>query len=532
MSLIQAILISLIYFLASSTLIGVGFFTLCKPMVSGFFVGLILGNPVLGTQIGASVNLMYMGSLSTGGSLSSDSTLACIVATSLGIVGGQPIEASMAVAVPLGLLGTMLWFGRLGLSTMFVPLADRYAREGKASKFWVVNVLIPQGFLFLISAVPVFIIIYFGTEFIQDILNFLGANVLGALIIIGGMLPALGLGLTLKTIFQGQAKVYFFIGFLLIQYFGLNTISMAFIALIIAILYMYGQNKDGEPISLSFSSAGDTPPTSGLITKRDLIQSCINWGFHAQACYNYERMQGIGFCHAMVPIFKKLYKEGSPEMAEAMQRHTGFFNTAPQFAAMIPGLIAAMEEKRFQGATDIDEGALTAVKTSLMGPLSGIGDTVCQGILVPLLLTFFIGMAMDGNILGPILYFIIITVIVVAMCYFSYMLGYRKGSEAILALLESGLINKIIDAAKVMGCVVIGALVASFVTVNTGIVLSVNQTSFNLQTQLFDVIVPGLLPLILTLGCYKLTDKGVSSTKIMLILVVIVVIGGLTGILV
>ncbi len=297
-------------------------------------------------------------------------------------------------------------------------------------------------------------------------------------------------------------------------------------------LLIKGENKDGEPISLSFSSAGDTPPTSGLITKRDLIQSCINWGFHAQACYNYERMQGIGFCHAMVPIFKKLYKEGSPEMAEAMQRHTGFFNTAPQFAAMIPGLIAAMEEKRFQGATDIDEGALTAVKTSLMGPLSGIGDTVCQGILVPLLLTFFIGMAMDGNILGPILYFIIITVIVVAMCYFSYMLGYRKGSEAILALLESGLINKIIDAAKVMGCVVIGALVASFVTVNTGIVLSVNQTSFNLQTQLFDVIVPGLLPLILTLGCYKLTDKGVSSTKIMLILVAIGVIGGLTGILV
>ncbi|MPN45872.1 hypothetical protein SDC9_193447 [bioreactor metagenome] len=62
--------------------------------------------------------------------------------------------------------------------------------------------------------------------------------------------------------------------------------------------------------------------------------------------------------------------------------------------------------------------------------------------------------------------------------------------------------------------------------------MSVNQTSFNLQTQLFDVIVPGLLPLILTLGCYKLTDKGVSSTKIMLILVAIGVIGGLTGILV
>ena len=60
MTILQAILIALVYYLANSTLLGVGFFTLHKPIASGFLVGLILGNPVLGTQIGATVQLMYM----------------------------------------------------------------------------------------------------------------------------------------------------------------------------------------------------------------------------------------------------------------------------------------------------------------------------------------------------------------------------------------------------------------------------------------------------------------------------------------
>ncbi len=531
MTIIQALLISLVYFLANSTLIGVGFFTLCKPLVSGFFVGLILGDPALGTQIGASVNLMYMGNMSTGGTLSSDATLACIMATTLGIVTGQSIEASMAVAVPLGILGTFLWFGRLSLSTMFVPLADRYAAEGKADKIWIANVLLPQTMLFLMSAVPVFIIVYFGPSVIQGLLAFLGKNVLKSLMVVGGILPALGLGLTLKSIFHGSAKVYFFIGFVLIQYFGLNIISVGFLSIILSVLYMQGQKSDdSKPFDSALSE--EISHTPSILTKKDLWMSSYIWNFHAQGCYNYERMQGIGFCHSMVPIFKRLYKDDEEGMKEALQRHTGFFNTAPQFAAVIPGLIAAMEEKKYQGADDIDETSLTAIKSSLMGPLAGIGDTVSQGIIVPLLLTFFLGMGKDGNILGPILYTVIISITIFAMGHYSYMLGYKKGSEAILSLLESGLINKVIDAAKVMGCIVMGALVARFVKVSTGIAITLNETPFSLQTQLFDAILPGLLPLVVTLICFKLLDKGMSSTKLMLLLILVGILGGLTKILV
>jgi mannose/fructose/N-acetylgalactosamine-specific phosphotransferase system component IID/mannose/fructose/N-acetylgalactosamine-specific phosphotransferase system component IIC len=533
MQIWQAVLIAFIYFLGNSTLIGVGYFTLYRPLVAGFLTGLILGNPVMGTMIGASINLMYIGFISAGGSLPGDPALAGIVGTSLGITAGLGVEASLAIAVPLGLLGAFLWFGRLTLTTMFVPLGDRLAAKGDAKNFWIADFLLPQGLLFLISFVPCFLIVYYGADYVQGALNYLGANVLGILIIIGGMLPALGLGLTLKSVFSGSAKVYFFLGFLMIKYFGLNMVSLGFIAVILTVIYVqYTSKGEGNPFANLLSSKADKSVSiKHILTNSDLNKAFINWTFHAQSCYNYERMMGFGFLHSMVPVFKKLYKNDKEGMAEAMQRHTGFFNTAPQFGAIIPGLTIAMEEQKFQGASEIDESMITAVKTSLMGPLAGIGDTITQGVIVPILLAFFIGMSIKGNIAGPILYSISVTVIIVGMSYWLFRLGYNKGSEAIAQLLESGLINKVIDAAKVMGCIVIGGLVASYVSMKTGITVKMGDSTFKLQESLFDVILPGMLPLLLTLGCYKLIDKKVSTTKVMLLLIVVAIIGGMTHIL-
>lgn len=533
MSISQCILISLVYFLAMSTLSGgVGFFTFNRPLVVGFCVGLILGDPVKGTKIGAAINLLYIGNISTGGTLPSDTTLAAILGTTLGITAHLDVKAALTVAIPVGLLGTLLWVGRLTIDTLFVPLADDMARKGKADKIWIVNVLIPQSLLFLISAVPCFVIVYYGTGYIQYGLNFLGKNVIGILQIIGGMLPALGISLTLKSIFHGNAKIYFFLGFLLIQYFKLSTISVGFISFVIAIIYIQSNSKSVEKDEVAAGEFLSIPQKVGILTKKDLIYSSLLWEVHAQGAYNYERMQGIGFAHCMVPILKKLYKNDKKAMSEALSRHMGFFNVSPQFAAVIPGLVAAMEEQKCLGIQGIDETSIISIKTSLMGPVSGIGDTVTQGVLVPLLLSFFIGISMDGNVLGPILYSIIITVIMLTINYFSFMFGYKKGGAAILNFLESGFMNKITDGAMIMGCIVIGGLVAKYVNLKVGITFGSGKAAFDLQKQLLDVILPGLLPLSLTLGCYKLSDKGMSSAKVMAILVIIGAVGGLTKIFV
>lgn len=246
-----------------------------------------------------------------------------------------------------------------------------------------------------------------------------------------------------------------------------------------------------------------------------------NWLIFAHSCYNYERLQGTGFLYAMCPIIDELYDKDDIEgRKKAMQRHTAFFNTEVRLGSAIVGLSAAMEERIAAGETELADDLMPSVKYGFMGPLAGIGDTIVQAILTPLLLSLALGLASSGNLAGPILYSLIFLILLIAMGWYSFQLGYKKGDEAIMDFLESGLINKVITGAGIVGCTVMGALVANYVVLNANVVFQLTTGEFNLQTGVFDVIMPKLLPLLLTLLVYWLMDKkGVSSLRMMLYLI-------------
>ena len=99
--------------------------------------------------------------------------------------------------------------------------------------------------LFVLTFVPCMLACYFGASYIQGIIDALGGTVLNILMIIGGMMPALGIGLTLMYIFKGEAKIFFFIGFLISVYSGLSMIAIGFISLCIAIVYTQKKGSTG-----------------------------------------------------------------------------------------------------------------------------------------------------------------------------------------------------------------------------------------------------------------------------------------------
>ena len=274
----------------------------------------------------------------------------------------------------------------------------------------------------------------------------------------------------------------------------------------------------------------ETVDKKNLLTSKEVNRAWLLWLFNNQACYNYERMMGIGFLHAMTPAFRKLYKDNKDLRIEAMQRHTSFFNCEPCLGSSIVGLVLAMEEQKALGA-ELDNDAITSIKTGLMGPLSGIGDTLIQGVILPLLIAFAVDFAKGGNWVIPLVFSLVMAIIVFGISRFGFLLGYRKGSDAILSMLENGVIKRLISAASIMGCMVLGALVVNFVTMKCGIRIPQAEGSFSMQEQLFDAILPSMLPLLLTLGCYKLLKAGKSSVLVMLVIIAIGVIGGLTGIL-
>lgn len=513
-SVLQICLIALYFCICQSTVpfgsMGT-WATLDRPLVSGLVVGLILGDPVRGTIIGATINIMYLGIISAGGSLPSDSGMAGILGTAFALIGNLDTNAALALAVPLGLFGSVLNTLTMTVQCFFVKIADRWIEEGKSNRMFLIDFIIPYAIKYTYRFIMVYVILYFGSSAITSIGEALDGPVMNALNVMGGMIPAVGIGMMLMTIFKDEAKWFFFLGFLAASYLNLGTIAIALIFVIIAILMEKFTPEDFS----AFQNVEDTNDHQFvLIDKKTLVKSWWRWHICCESLYNYERMQGIGFCTAMIPCLDKIYKDDKEGMIEAMKRHAMFFNTDHDFGGMILGICVSMEEQKKLGG-DIPDEAFVSLKSGLMGPCAGVGDTLSQVVLIPILSVIFINLGMQGQIWAPIAYTVLFMLIFYGVGYWMLFVGYKNGGETVIKLMESGLLDKVIKVANILGCAVAGALVVSYVSFNWNVVITQNEVEvFNLQTGVFDAICPNLMPLLLTLGVYFSIKKGMKPTRV------------------
>lgn len=287
-----------------------------------------------------------------------------------------------------------------------------------------------------------------------------------------------------------------------------------------------------------------------------------------QASWNYERMQNVGWAYAMIPAIKRLY-QSKEDRSAALKRHLEFFNTQPYLASPILGVTLALEEERANGAP-IDDGAIQGVKIGMMGPLAGVGDPIFWGTLRPVLGAFAASLALSQNILGPIIFFLGWNAIRIAFLWYTQELGYTQGSN-ITEDLGGGLMQRITQGASILGMFILGILVPRWTSMNFPLIISrvnvdadslvdfselvgaanagnlteneirnvINQVQggFNVNpeqvTTLQDVLnslIPGLMPLLLTLGCLWLLRRKVSPITIIFGLFVLGIVGYVLGI--
>lgn len=261
------------------------------------------------------------------------------------------------------------------------------------------------------------------------------------------------------------------------------------------------------------------------LSKKDVVKAFWRWTFFSHANYNYERLQATGVVYALSPVLKKLYGKDSDEMKEALDRHMQFFNTEPSFGGPVLSMTIAMEEEKANGAP-IDSSMINGLKTGLMGPLAGIGDTLWQGTLIPILLSFTLPFAAEGNILmGPVAFFTLHLAIMTIIAYKLWMQGYETGKEGITKILSGPMLPKVMTFSQTLGAVVIGALAAQFVNIKSPLMIALGEgKSLSIQTDVLDKLVLGLLPLVVTLLTYVMLKKKLKPTTVLLILIVV---GGL-----
>ncbi|ALB29799.1 PTS system mannose/fructose/sorbose family transporter subunit IID [Companilactobacillus heilongjiangensis] len=272
----------------------------------------------------------------------------------------------------------------------------------------------------------------------------------------------------------------------------------------------------------------NTTDTMKKLDRKTLNKSFHRWFWGALTCFSQEHMQTFGYMASMLPIIKKLYPKHDDQV-KAIHAYTAFFNTNPMLGTVIVGITASMEQARSNGQ-NIDGETINDMRAGLMGPIAGIGDSLIDGTLIPILLGISLGMSSGGSPVGAIFYIVSWVLIAYFGQRFLYFRGYKFGDQAV-----SFLVGKqgaaIRHAIGIVGSMVVGGVLASWVNVTTSLKLvgSNGKVFLNLQDKL-DSIYPGILTVAITFFCWWLmTKKHVSAIWTMLILVAVSLVGVLLG---
>lgn len=247
------------------------------------------------------------------------------------------------------------------------------------------------------------------------------------------------------------------------------------------------------------------------------------------SAWNYERQQHLMYCYAMIPVIKRLYGDDKEETAAALKRHLEFMACTPHMVTLLLGISSAMEE---QNANDenFDASSISAVKTSLMGPIAGLGDSFFWGTLLTIAVGIGVSFAKQGSILGPIIFLLIINIPGFLSRYYCLKFGYASGVKFFTDVSKSNIVQQVTKYASILGLLVIGSMVASMVSVPITLNVGVGEIVEPLQGYL-DQIMPCLLPALTFIFMYWLLGKKVKTTRILVCLLVFCCVVSFFGIM-
>ena len=237
-----------------------------------------------------------------------------------------------------------------------------------------------------------------------------------------------------------------------------------------------------------------------------------------QASFNYERMQACGWLWGMLPGLQKIHTN-KEDLKASMAHNLDFLNTHPFLVTFVMGIVLSLEQNKADTAT------IRSVRISAAGPLGGIGDALFWLTLVPITAGLTANMAMEGQIIGAILFLLIFNVVQFIIRFGLMYWSYGLGTKAVTLLTANA--KEFTRAASILGIFVVGGLIANYGS--TTVRLIVGETQINIQS-LLDGVLPKLIPLLITLGIYALIKKGWTPVRCIVLILVVGIVGCAFGI--
>ena len=237
-----------------------------------------------------------------------------------------------------------------------------------------------------------------------------------------------------------------------------------------------------------------------------------------QASFNYERMQACGWLWGMLPGLQKIHTN-KEDLKASMAHNLDFLNTHPFLVTFVMGIVLSLEQNKADTAT------IRSVRISAAGPLGGIGDALFWLTLVPITAGLTANMAMEGQIIGAVLFLIIFNAVQFAVRFGLMYWSYGLGTKAVTLLTSSA--KEFTRAASILGIFVVGGLIANYG--GTSLRIVVGDPAINIQG-LLDGVLPKLIPLLITLGIYVLIKQVWTPVKCIILILVVGILGCAFGI--
>lgn len=512
MNTVQVLLLSVFIAVLILENYGYGYWMISRPIFAGPLIGLLLGDLKTGLLVGGSVELMYMGVIPVGGSVPPNAQIAGILSTVFAILNGGNAEVGIALALPIGLMAQLLIMFAWNLNIVLIHSADKYVQTGDhkmVDRMHLCGLVV----FFFVFFIPTFLAIQFGSEFVNSVVAAMPPVLTDGLKIASGILPAVGMAMLLKMMNFKKYWSFFALGFVFSIYLGLNVLAISIIALALVFAIYTMWNKEIDDDDGFGDEEADSGTAEGMLGRKELKK--VFWrSFFFMTTINYERYCSLGFCYAMIPALKVLYPKQA-DLQEAMQRHNEFFNCHPYTGNAVLGVSLALEEQRAVGKL-ISAEAISSTKAALMGPLSSIGDSVFKATFMTIFAAIGAALALDGNVAGPFLFLIPNVLLNVCSRWLFIKYGYELGTNLVVKMKSSDIIDKFVEGATIVGMMVVGAMIVGFVNVKIGCVWVIGGKEIILQ-DIINSLMPSLLPLLLVLAYYWILIKRKKGMYICII---------------
>lgn len=257
-----------------------------------------------------------------------------------------------------------------------------------------------------------------------------------------------------------------------------------------------------------------------VITKKDLWKVTFRHYF-MNSTYNYNSGQASGIVYELYPALRKIYKNDN-DLEKSIDNHFKYYNCHPWLSAIITGATLAMEEK--DGLESLE--AVQNLKVGLMGPFSGVGDTIIWVMLPTILGSIAGSMGKQGSPIGMYIFLLTYFVLFILRSYL-YFIGYNSGTKLVTEL--GNKLSAFTDAVSVLGIMIVGSIIPT--TINFKLAYSFSQAGVKLSgQQILDQLMPALLPVCLVSLLFFLLKKGFKMTSLIWIVIAIAMAGAGLGI--